>query len=128
MLQAVPPQHHQPQLRVVVDIMVETQLLPARQVPLFVSLFHLLSTLCISGDCSHTNILAVHGQPHVTMTTHAVLPTCSRHRANARSVMHPLCEMAAGSFHCQGQHALPTAENFRATAQQTVHCICMPTP
>lgn len=38
-LQAVPPQHHQPQLRVVVDITVETQLLPARQVPLFVSFF-----------------------------------------------------------------------------------------
>lgn len=35
MSQAMPQQHHQPQLQVVVDITVVTQPLPARQVPLF---------------------------------------------------------------------------------------------
>lgn len=27
---------------------------------------------------AHTSVLPVHGQPHVSMTTHAVLPTYSR--------------------------------------------------
>ena len=120
MLQAVPPQHHQPQLRVVVDIMVETQPLPARQVPLFVSFFHILSTLCILGDCAHKYPYCARTATCQHDCACGVANLFQAHHANARSCMHPSYETTAGSFRCQGQHALPAAENFRATVQQTV--------